>query len=469
MRVVREDDGNRYRTANEMTLEFHHAGTDLNADSYAEWTESHDGQPLHLVVARKDKTNLANSDIGKPSVWEKTRDGDPQSLLTSKHEWEFNGPRATQIIHRDNELVRLPDFIPNGEWLTPAAAERFIHRQISENAAAMEYGTLEASDTLRVVHVHSTLVGPSDFAFDGRMIPVTVWSTGTSASAAQATSHYSHDGKLVYSSNDLGIGVLETRMCRKDEALAAAGPASAPQLDYPVVKPDRALIAKSRTAFEIRLKQGKLPRLPSAGAQVAEMSEDDSSARVTVDAARTSAATEPELADAALRERSPMMGSDDSDILDLAAQSIRQAEGLGALELAKSSRAIIFHRFAVREPAGSTVPSVASAIQARDTGAEPARMLCAVLRVHRIASRMASGLAYSAPPRGGDGLFEWRIWTQAMLDGRWVDLDPLSAEPFDARHILTGFAGVGMANTNPDPASFAKLLSSLEIKVVSQE
>ena len=245
MRVVREDDGNRYRTANEMTLEFHHAGTDLNADSYAEWTESHDGQPLHLVVARKDKTNLANSDIGKPSVWEKTRDGDPQSLLTSKHEWEFNGPRATQIIHRDNELVRLPDFIPNGEWLTPAAAERFIHRQISENAAAMEYGTLEASDTLRVVHVHSTLVGPSDFAFDGRMIPVTVWSTGTSASAAQATSHYSHDGKLVYSSNDLGIGVLETRMCRKDVGGGGSGPSTARRAAdyYPVVKLIEALIA----------------------------------------------------------------------------------------------------------------------------------------------------------------------------------------------------------------------------------
>ena len=121
-------------------------------------------------------------------------------------------------------------------------------------------------------------------------------------------------------------------------------------------------------------------------------------------------------------------------------------------------------RFA--EPAGSTVPSVASAIQARDTGAEPARMLCAVLRVHRIASRMASGLAYSAPPRGGDGLFEWRIWTQAMLDGRWW-IDP--AEPLlDARHIWTGFAW-GVHGELTDPASFAKLLSSLEIKVVSQE
>ena len=48
-------------------------------------------------------------------------------------------------------------------------------------------------------------------------------------------------------------------------------------------------------------------------------------------------------------------------------------------------------------------------------------------------------------------------------------MDPTGTDPFNAAHILSGFAGIGATDADPDPAGFAKLLSKVEIRVISQE
>ncbi|MCI0363752.1 MAG: transglutaminase domain-containing protein [Phycisphaerales bacterium] len=467
MRVVREDDGHRYRTTNEMTLKFNQGGAQFDIDSYVEWIEGHDGQPLRLVVARKDKEKLASVDAANASVWEKTRDGDPLGLLTSKRAWEFDGTEVTKIAsHGEKKVVRTSAPKPGGEWLTPAATQELIRRRISEDAGAIEYGMIDAPDSLRYVGVTSTLVGRSEFGFDGVLIPVTVWRTQTSINPGQTISHYSPDGKLMSSSVDLGVGVLETRLCKKEEALFDA--VAALPVKPTAVKPDRELTATSRTVFEVRLKEGKLPQLPSAGSQTVEISADGASARITVVTGTSSAATSAELEDVRLREGSPIVGSADPVILDLAAHSLRETEGMDNLDLAKSSRAVVHRHFARRIADGSSAPVPKGGMQLFDTDLERAKTLCAVLRIHRIASRIVSGLAYAAQPNG-QGVFEWTMWTQALVDGRWVDLDPTGLDQFNGGHILTGLGSLSAMSTDPDPVGFAKLLSQVEIKVVSQQ
>src|SRR4030095_7932104 len=118
-----------------------------------------------------------------------------------------------------------------------------------------------------------------------------------------------------------------------------------------------------------------------------------------------------ELMESDLREQSAVALPETQSILDLAAQAIRQSKGVGPLEVAASARAVVHQRFAEQ---GGSDP------HARGNGVEAARTLCSVLRVHRITSRIVSGLAYSTQP-GGEGAFEWRAWTQALIDGRWLD------------------------------------------------
>src|SRR5688572_32206329 len=94
MRIVRENDGQRYRTANQMSLNFQEAGANAQIEWFDVWLETHAGEPV-----RFEQFSLSGAgDAG--SAWEKLRNDDASGDLTLKRAWEFEGETTIMTVPR---------------------------------------------------------------------------------------------------------------------------------------------------------------------------------------------------------------------------------------------------------------------------------------------------------------------------------------------------------------------------------
>ena len=99
---------------------------------------------------------------------------------------------------------------------------------------------------------------------------------------------------------------------------------------------------------------------------------------------------------------------------------------------------------------------------------EHAVLLAAMLRNRRIPSRIAVGLVYVESQLGFGG----HMWTEAMVDGKWIPLDAtLGRSGIGAAHIK--LADSSFADDGPSPVTIFlplfNLLGNVEIEVVSAE
>lgn len=463
-RIVRESDGDRLRTSQEMSIRFERAGTRLDVDNWVQWVEREDGTPLSLAIAKRNKNRLTHFDIGDVTAWDRTRDGDPVGLLTSRRSWEFNGPVMTSAIEGpQGQFVRTERSAPGGPWLPPAAMERFIATRIADGARLIEYGTLDAPDELRYVSTRSTLIGDSIFAVDGRIVPVSVWQTRTSVHGSTAISHYLPDGTLVYSAIDLGLGILETKRVPRELAMPGGGTpadgAVAAMSRPPTVLARGPVHDGPVASYLVRLREGSPPMLPSAGAQTV-LATGNGELRVVVDATASSPASSVDVVERQLIDRSPWIGLDDPLVVETAARALRQTEGFGDRAMALSSWRAVRDHF--REH-----PAAAQPASAR--GELESRLLRDVLRVHRLASRRVGGLTRVACTADRSGEFVWSHWVQVMADGKWIDLDPTSDAPFDGGHILCALPTTIIGDGDPDPTGFEQLLADLDVQIESPQ
>ena len=408
MRIVREDDGQRYRTANEMSLRFQQFGATAHIETLNLWLETHDGHPLRFQLAERNLEQLETAEAGArpPSIWEQIRQNPRAGSLKLKRAWEFDGENVTMIVPQADADVRVPALAPAGQWQPPAAMQRLMAQQIRQDSQAFEYDTINAATDLQTLHLKSERVGSAEFPLHGKPVPVTVWRTRSANHDSPTLSYYAEDGALMYSLANLAIGVLETRACSKDEALSiAAKPAPIVSLN---ITPDRPISATMSATYEIALPQGKLPGLPSAGAQTVVMNEDGSSARLTVDLAQHSPAGAVELAESQVREGAPTGLEHDAIELRLAAESMKQTQGLTPLDLAQASWKVVRDHYESQ---------IDQADEANDHGIKRANTLAWVLRVHRIPARIVCGLAFV--PTGDRGAFQTRVWTQGLIEEKW--------------------------------------------------
>ncbi len=96
-------------------------------------------------------------------------------------------------------------------------------------------------------------------------------------------------------------------------------------------------------------------------------------------------------------------------------------------------------RYLERKDLGSVL-ATASEVAENASGdcTEHAVLLAALLRAAAIPSRVVFGLIYVEAFAGQRQIFGYHMWTQAYLDGRFVDLDATLARPFDAAHLSLG-------------------------------
>lgn len=242
-----------------------------------------------------------------------------------------------------------------------------------------------------------------------------------------------------------------------------------------LIHPDRP-IPRARTlrkaVFELSLADGEaMPALPHTPAQRVEQL-DGGRVRVTVDAdGPFGVGIDDQPTDANL-ESSSMIGVDDPKVRELLAKAL---DGMPK-DASPADKAGALRRFVSRHVQAKDLSvGLASAGEVARTGqgdcTEHAVLLAALLRGAGIPSRTVSGLMYVDHMLDRQSLFGYHMWTQAWIDGRWVDLDAIldGQRDFDATHIALSTSAMSDGQTFNDMVTFMPVFGRLQIRVVESE
>jgi transglutaminase-like putative cysteine protease len=209
-----------------------------------------------------------------------------------------------------------------------------------------------------------------------------------------------------------------------------------------------------------------MPELPSAGAQRVTFGDDGRSATLVVDMHDNLVASGEDAANTEYLEATTMVDGDDPLVRKLAQKAIRKTADGDVAVRADAMRAFV-NRHISKKSLGTAFATASETAKTR-TGdcSEHAVLLCAMLRADGIPARVASGLVYADQFAGQRDIFGWHMWTQALIDGRWVDLDATLPNRYNAAHVLTGVSSLATGGLEKDLSSMMLLIGNLEIDVV---
>ena len=438
--------GERYWSASEVNLKYGR-GPGVAEVTISTWfIETHAGEPVEF--------------------------GCIQDLALTKMETicVFEEDHVKSISRGGREFVKeIP--LPEGPWLAPRALHRYWLEQRAGGAKQIEFRTIDPQSGITPVSVRAELQGEAELRFDGRMVPVTVWKTSTSlgpGSVMTEVEKYDADGRLMVSEASFGFGRIVITLATKTEALdEPKGPG--PELlvrtfvtpDKPIKRPGHARAARLR----VRVREGRMPPLPSAGAQRVLPGDGDASAILVIDLSENLPADAGDAVNPSYRESSAMIDAGDPLIQLMAKRAARRA-GDSALARAEAMRELV-HDHVTEKDLDTAFASASETAQTK-TGdcSEHAVLLCAVLRADGIPARVATGLIYVQWFLGERDIFGWHMWTQALIDGAWVDLDATLDQRYHAAHVLTATTSLDQGLVGADLAALVQLMGNLEIDVL---
>ena len=460
----------------------------------------------HLVTVGEERMRFARGtaavEIESRSRFVETAAGEPVSMelvqdlgsgpVTTRHRFLGDG-RVERVGGRGETARREVVPAPEGDWLTPAAARREIERLHRTGAEHYALRLLSPDQGLAPVLLERRLLereveGPHGARGD-------LWREEASEAPGMiARSLVDGSGQLLSTSMRLfGMEVVMRRVDRQTALGLGSGEGTAERVPPELLvasflRPDRPIPSPrrlGRATYELRLSAEagrRLPRLPETTAQRVERVEPDGdggrgTVRVTVDARPTGAAEESQQGEGDDGEipvpdrylaSSQVVAHDDPALAPLMEEGLAGlASDAPATERAEALRRFV-HRY-VEEKSFDQVFATASQVARSRAGdcTEHGVLLAALLRAVGIPSRVATGVVYVDEIASQRGVFGYHLWTQAYLDGRWIDLDPSFPDPFDATHIAFDLAALG--DDEPLTGAFGNLalaMGDLEIRVI---
>jgi transglutaminase-like putative cysteine protease len=443
-RVTERPDG-AVRTETESFMRMGRMGQAIEVRSRNAFDERADGTPLRVESERGTGADAVRST------------------------WAFEG---TEVVVEQRQggrttTQRVPAPAPG--WLAPAAADRRVRAAEVAGEPSVEFRTLDPENGPSELRVRRIRVGPESVEVAGRTVAATAWRTELSILERPGTDWVDAEGTVVRSRVDLGVGILESTLVDRAAATAATAPVEVMSRTFVAATGDgRGLPRAVRAELLVRARDGSLAELPSAGAQRVGRVEAGT-LRVSIDAGAGSAATDAERADARYLAASAMADRDDAAIRAFAARAV---DGLAATDAAARAEALraAVNRHVVRKNLASGLATASQALASRAGDCtEHAVLLAAALRAIGVPARVATGLAWVDAP-GHPNSYGWHMWTQAIVDGRWIDLDatlPAGGPRFAASRLMTGSSAADGASIDSDLAAIVNLVGDLAIEVAS--
>ena len=440
-----ERSGDVFRSITETEMNVGRMGQGVSLRNQSTFEETARGEPLRAEIRKNSGATPVTS------TWTFTKAG--IDIVE-----EQGGRRTSQ--HRP---------APPAGWLPPHAADEFVRHRLASGAKELRYVTVDPESGPDPVSVESVLTGTAEGELDGRRVPLTEWSTKTSLIERPTKEFLSADGVLVRSLTDLGVGILESRLGSRAAVTAASGPVEIMARTFiPLSADAHALTGARRAQLAVRAADGRLADLPSAGAQ-SFLRGGPGTGTLEIDADAGSPASAADQADQRFLRPSVMADGDDPAIREIASVALR---GCAALPLARAEalRTATYRHISNKNLAsGFATASEAARSRAGDC-TEHAVLLCALLRSQGIPARVCSGLLYVRDAGSVRNTYGWHMWTQAIIDGRWVDLDavlPPNGPRFDASHVLTGLSAADGASLDTDFARIVDLMGNTSLEVRS--
>jgi hypothetical protein len=387
------------------------------------------------------------------------------------------GPDTITVESRQGESVRSREAPNPPGWLTPGALQTAL---VAKVKAALKRGG-ERKFSLAVV---DPLLGPqvltSEFTLEAQSDPVKVagklreasrWRQTQSIAPQVATLlHFAADGEMLQSRTQ--IAGLDMVMVLRDGPPPPDAP-PAPGVDVSktgppelllntLVHPDRPLESPRQLRRAIYDLNPEIA-LPSVGYQ--QVVPRQRGVRVIVDLDAPAAATED---GKDFLSASIFLNHEHPKVLELHGRALPEGAAKEPAARAETLRSFV-QGYLQRKDLRSVLATASEvAVNASGDCTEHAVLLAALLRADRIPARVAFGLIYIEEFAGERNVFGYHLWTQALIDGRWVDLDATLRQPFDAAHLTLGTSALDEELTvMADMTSALDSMSKVRLRIVS--
>lgn len=438
-------DGARYDTSTETTMKMGRGQASIEIKMQSNFIETHGAEPIEVRL---------------------TQD---MSSMPMETKWVFKEDHVEVTSRQGGREKVKKEPLPEAGWLTPRAIHRQWLEQRKAGAKEIAYRTVDPENASQLISVRSVLESDGVYELEGSSIPVTVWKMTATfpLMEVEAIEKYSSQGTRVYQKLLMPGMSMVSRLATKAEALAATRGPGPELLIKTFIKPDRPIKTPGRAKsarFRLKIRAGELPEIPSAGAQRVEPGQGKQTAILVVDIRDNLAAEPGDLANEDYLSASAMVDSEDELIRLLAKRAVRHAEG--PMARAEAMRAMVSERISDKDLDIAFASATETARTNTGDCSEHAVLLCAMLRADGIPARVATGLIYVGRFIGERNIFGWHMWTQGLIDGKWVDFDATLDRRYHAAHVLTSTSSMSDGLVSSDLASLIQLIGNLDIEVL---
>lgn len=417
-------------------------------------------------------------DVSVESEWKERISGTPVSVkmvqdmsaMKTITKWSFLPDMIKSLETSGGPPVTRELPLPKEAWLTPYQGEQYFLRKVGEGEKEISFKTMSPEIGPRVITITFTHVGDDVMDVMDQPMKVSIWNMVNDAMPQMVTKQWiDGDGVMVASEIDIGIGKMMMTLVDKAKALKETD--SAPEVfNSLLIEPDRPIRNpwKARmVVMKVRSKDGSPVKLPSVGCQTIAGT-GDGYATVMVDTDMPQPVLSGEESNPEFLGQSAMINPADELIVTLHEQATTSLqEEATTLDRADAMREFVFEF--IEDKNLSTAFASASEVARTKAGdcSEHGVLLAALLRADGIPARVVHGLVY-VPGFGKkkQGAFGWHMWTQAMIEGNWVDVDATLPVRFSGGHITTGTSSLSEGAGSADMANMIPSINNFEIDVL---
>jgi len=429
----------------------------------------------------------------------------------------FTGPGIVLTSYNGEKEHVSEMELPDEAWRGRMRARLEFTRQCRQGEREIIVQTMRPELGPRVVNLTSTFVGVGPVWDGEKDVEASLWTVQISDVPVNMSEAYPISGplrcyRMLQMGLDMPFGHLLAALSDKESALKAAEDdpnRKLPELVYamfaPLSKQIHNVYDARMVKIQVRVKQDKTAKLdlPSGGYQkVVPAKGVANELEVTVDLQAPRRATSTELADPEYLAPSAMVDNSDEVVIQLSHTVDDQLRTSGhkvprmGEEGKLTSAAERELAFALRDMVHLHISSkhlstaYASASETARTGSgdctEHAVLLAAVLKARKIPSRVCHGLVYveqggsaisgeatvgadgQVTPGGEEpgGQFGWHMWTQGLVNGKWMDLDATLHVPYSVGHVLVGTSSMSDKEAHNNHMQMAALIGNIEMDLL---
>ncbi len=432
------------RSRTELVLRFERQGVTTSATIRTEIDMDDDGRPRRM--------RLEQSLGEEPSI----------------NEWIFESDGVREIRTQGDRRFeqRLPR--PTGSWHLPGPAFD-IARRTATPEAPVTLRVVDPSRGVEPVEVVYRPDGRESIVVGGAVVEGERWEV-REPDGTVTVEIIDADGRTLASRAPMGAGLGELEIVVADRAAAeAAARGRVELLDAGLVRPrfvgdPRPLDRGDRERYRLDW-PAEAPPPPAIGAQRIEQ---DGDALVVV--VEPGQGTVAEWVDDEDRTRhlvaTAILDADDPDVVRFARRHDRA--GRSDADRAELLRVAV-HRHINRKGMATAFAGAGETVRSRAGDCtEHAVLLAAALRAIGIPSRTVSGLVWTRHDGAAGGAFLWHMWTQAVIDDRWVDLDATlpGKAPFHPGHLAVSVSDGSPRDIETSGRAMLAVFGSLAIEVL---